>query len=249
MASLDSQHNTQSPSINEKNTQQKNDEKKVINEINSLKMELHLWIHAYYEIVNLFKNIIPISEDTAKNSLDKQNTLLKICRDVAKASNCPQPPPINPPEKSPVIKKKLKKKNNIKKENLQIKQLEESQMTVRLQNIDSILTKEIKKNKRYLPRNNFGNPPNSFKKSTSSPRVKESTIFPSYSQLLSPDFHDKSIQQFTPTISDKANVNKTNNLQIELNKTPIKYFPSDSNLANDSTPDSSHKNRIKYSYE
>lgn len=181
---------------------QKNDKISLIKENNSLKYELQVWEHAYYEIIRIFGCFISISEETAKTSIDKQNTLVKLCRDVVKTIDDPD----NLIEKLRIQnellknskKKQKKKKNNINpeiflKNKPYIDQLVSSKLTNRLHDIDVVLSKEIERNKKYLNNQNQAKAP---RKLASENQKKEKPNFPQNSDRTSPPFNEKSKKDY-----------------------------------------------------
>lgn len=200
----------------------------LIKEINSLKEENRLWTHAYYEIIKLFGEIIPINDELVHNSIDKQNTLLSICRDMIKAINDPeslfQKYQKQPQKESPVKKNaKPKKENNpdsFLKNKPKVEQLQSSLLTNRLHDIDKKLTKEIKKNKRYIPKSSHK------KKLSPSPHKKEKIPLSPYPGQKSPLFHGKSKRSETPKKSDLKNTKKNDEIEIEKQNLRAKSPPA-----------------------
>lgn len=202
---------------------QNNEKISLTKENNKLKYELRVWEHAYYEIIKIFGNIVPISEEIAKNSIDKQNTLVKLCRDVVKSIDDPD----NLLQKLQMQneqnnKKKAKKKKNINtnvflKNKPYIEQLVSSKLTNRLHDIDIVLSKEIEKNKKYIPKHISNNQPKMPRKTSIPNQKNENNMFPPYSELISSSFHEKT---------------KKDNFQVAPNNFDFKKKMNDDRIEN-----------------
>lgn len=218
-----------------------------IKDIKSLKIELHLWNQTYNEIVEIFSDIVSFSKEKTKNSQDKQSSLLGLCREVAKIAKDPK----RSNEYQSLLKKFQECQNKLadlsqknaalvndtytfsSNNNYDVIQSEKSQISIRLNNLDNLLSREIEENKKYLP-NYTPNVPNldtavndplplSKKPSTiiSSPQKKRvKSVFPSVSELLSSSFHKKTKNDIFQMVSDNVDNQKSIDL-IEYNKNDI----------------------------
>ncbi|OHT06832.1 hypothetical protein TRFO_25079 [Tritrichomonas foetus] len=189
-------------------------------ELKSLNIELHLWAQTYHEVVKLFTSIIPAPESVPKSSSDMRSILLQMCKDVVKVAENPKISKdyqdllelFNGCQKQIAeLKNKCNKIDEnismtIEQSNYMQDRPEKSLLSKRLSNLDDLLSREIKMNRKYLPSNfdfclkdeEVEDKPNEPLKRfdstvmniSSSPRKRKS-VFPAVAELLSPSFNDK----------------------------------------------------------
>lgn len=216
----------------------------LVKENNSLKEELRLWVQMYYEIMKIFGKVIPINRQMIDNSIDKQNTLLVYCRDVIKSIDDPeslfqkyknqlqnqiqnqlQSQLQEQLEKERIEKQKLKpkKKNDnpdlFLKNKPYVEQLQSSQLKNRLNDVDKILSKEIAKNKRYIPKS-ITNQPTNIKKRRFSPSPKKNKFqFLQDEGIISLSNNEKAKKNEPQTKFDNKNSKNENENHIENQNT------------------------------
>ncbi|KAK8844358.1 hypothetical protein M9Y10_024572 [Tritrichomonas musculus] len=253
-----SPHKSRSRMTGENDFYQPSEQLTGITDIKSLKTDNQLWNQAYKEIVKIFMNIIPSFEEISKDSSNKQNTLIRLCKEVAKIAKDPK----NSKEYkdlSKSLQECKEKMNDLTQKNSaiindvyeysQIKSYDNenpdnARMTFHLNNIDSILTREIEQNRQYLPNHlinikvDANEEPQLSKKPSnilSSPqRKKGKSIFPSVSELLSPNFNKKiknDIFQYNTEVQDLHNPFDANN-KSEMKVSVVKATPTSFNQQN-----------------
>lgn len=196
-----------------------------------LKEENQLWMQMYYDIVDIFKKVIPIDIKTIQNSIDKQNTLFSICRDVIKSIENQTTliqQKVHVYKKSSKPKKQTKNSDNqdlLLKNKCEIEQ--SSQITNRLNNIDKTLTDEIAKNQKYLTKTNSHQ-----KKKRSSSSHKKIKSIQQFSDLFNSDFYEQPIKKEIRTATDKIStenqaINKISQHEKQFCQQPVKKRKND----------------------
>lgn len=217
-----------------------------IKDIKTANAELQLWAQTYKEIIEILADVVPFSKEKQKDITDKRSSLLKLCREVVKIAKEPK----NSKEYQSLLKKfnecqykltVLIQKNDamindtynfVHDDNYDIEQSDKTQITIRLSNLDNILSQEIEQNKKYLPNHttNLAIETNEqlplVKKQSNTfsypQKKKGKSVFPPVSELLSSSFQKNSKNDLfqLPESTGNQNYFDINYSKIETSMSP-----------------------------